>query len=88
MGIQKSFHRYIASLLAVIFPALAVMEIAQADMESPLAPIRWASYLVLGIWALYLAQNEELKSLSEVSKFQRFAKSQLKSRPRMFTVKP
>ena len=66
MGIQQSFHRYIAILFAVVFPALAIMEIAQADMESPLAPIRWASYLVLGIWALYLAQSSEFNTIALV----------------------
>lgn len=39
------------------------MEIARADMASPLAPIRWASYMVLSIWALYLAQSEEADTM-------------------------
>ena len=35
------------------------MEMAGADMQSPLAPIRWASYLVLAVWALYIAQSDQ-----------------------------
>lgn len=34
------------------------MEIARADLMSPGGPIRWATYLVLAIWALYLIQSD------------------------------
>lgn len=33
------------------------MEIARADLMSPAGPIRWATYLVLAVWALYLTQS-------------------------------
>ncbi len=60
---QKRFHRYIAVSFAVVFPALALMEISGADLMSPAGPIRWASYLVLGIWALYLVQSDDPNTL-------------------------
>lgn len=60
---QKPLHRYIAVLFAVVFPALAVMEISGGDLTSPSGPIRWASYLVLGIWALYLVQSDDPNTL-------------------------
>ncbi len=60
---QKRFHRYIAVSFAVIFPALAVMEISGGDLTLPSGPIRWASYLVLGIWALYLVQSDDPNTL-------------------------
>ena len=63
---QDRFHRYIAVLFAVVFPALAVMEIAGADLASSEAPIRWASYLVLGIWALYLTQSKNPNTMTLV----------------------
>ena len=56
---QQLFHRYIAVLFALVLPALAVMEIAGADLMSPGGPIRWASYVVLTIWAIYLAQSPD-----------------------------
>lgn len=52
-----------AVLFAVTFPALAVIEIAHMDIGSPLAPIRWASYLVLAIWAIWLIQRQEANSM-------------------------
>lgn len=63
---QQRSHRYIAVLFAVIFPALAVMEIAGSDMGSALAPIRWAGYLVLGVWALYLTQSDKPDTMTLV----------------------
>ncbi len=63
---QNRFHRYIAVLFAVVFPALAAMEIAGADMASSEAPVRWASYLVLGIWALYLTQSKNPNTMTLV----------------------
>lgn len=42
------------------------MELARADMASPAAPIRWAGYLVLGVWALYLAQTDQPDSMTLV----------------------
>lgn len=63
---QDRFHRYIAILFAVVFPAFAVMEIAGADLASSEAPIRWASYLVLGVWALYLTQSANPNTMTLV----------------------
>ncbi|MGH8914067.1 MAG: sensor histidine kinase [Acidimicrobiia bacterium] len=60
---QQRFHRYVAILLAVTFPALSIVEISSADMGSPLAPARWASYLVLAVWALWLTQQEEADTM-------------------------
>ncbi|MGA7280434.1 MAG: HAMP domain-containing sensor histidine kinase [Acidimicrobiia bacterium] len=60
---QRRFHRYVAVLFAVTFPTLAVLEIAGMDMKSPLAPIRWASYLVLAIWAIWLTQRRDADSM-------------------------
>ncbi|MGA8038717.1 MAG: HAMP domain-containing sensor histidine kinase [Acidimicrobiia bacterium] len=60
---QQRFHRYVAVLFAVTFPTLAVLEIAGMDMKSPLAPIRWASYLVLAIWAIWLTQRRDADSM-------------------------
>lgn len=54
---QQRFHRYISLLFAVVFPALALLEIAFLDMGSQPAPFRWVSYMILGIWALYLART-------------------------------
>ena len=51
-------------MFAVTFPALALLEISRAgDMSSPLAPIRWASYLVLAVWALWLLVRGEHSSM-------------------------
>ncbi len=55
-GIQKSFHRYIAILFAIIFVTLCLLEVSQTDMHSEASPIRWATYLVLSVWAIYLVQ--------------------------------
>ncbi len=63
---QQRFHRYVAVLFAVTFPALAVIEIARMDMGSPLAPIRWASYLVLAIWAVWLSQRPAANAMTLV----------------------
>jgi signal transduction histidine kinase len=49
----------VALLFAVTFPALALLEIGSADLKTPLAPVRWASYLVLAIWALWLTQRDD-----------------------------
>lgn len=61
---QQRFHRYVAVLFAVTFPALAIIEIVRMDMKSPLAPIRWASYMVLAIWAIWLTQREEANTMT------------------------
>jgi len=53
-------------LFAVTFPALAIIEIVRMDMKSPLAPIRWASYMVLAIWAIWLTQREEANTMTLV----------------------
>ncbi|MEX2251445.1 MAG: GAF domain-containing sensor histidine kinase [Acidimicrobiia bacterium] len=53
-------------LFAVMFPALAIIEIVRMDMKSPLAPIRWASYMVLAIWAIWLTQREEANTMTLV----------------------
>ena len=60
---QRRFHRYVALLFAVTFPALAILEVTSADMNSPLAPVRWASYLVLAIWAIWLTQSEDADAI-------------------------
>jgi len=60
---QRRFHRYVAVLFAVTFPALAILEVTSADMKTPLAPVRWASYLVLAIWAIWLTQREDADSI-------------------------
>jgi signal transduction histidine kinase len=49
----------VAVLFAVTFPALAILEITRVDdMTSPLAPLRWASYVVLAIWAVWLVRTD------------------------------
>ena len=63
---QQRFHRYVAVLFAVTFPALAIIEIVRMDMRSPLAPIRWASYMVLAIWAIWLTQREDANTMTLV----------------------
>jgi signal transduction histidine kinase len=63
MQAQQRSHRYVAVLLAVTFPALAILEISNADMTSPLSPVRWASYLILAIWAIWLAQREDANTM-------------------------
>jgi signal transduction histidine kinase len=60
---QQRFHRYVAVLFAVTFPALAILEILRIDMTSPLAPIRWACYMVLAIWAIWLTQREDADTM-------------------------
>ncbi len=55
-----------AVLFAVTFPALAIVEIVRTDMRSPLAPIRWASYMVLAIWAIWLTQREDANTMTLV----------------------
>jgi signal transduction histidine kinase len=60
---QQRFHRYVAVLFAVTFPALAVLEISNGDMTSSLAPVRWASYMVLAIWAIWLTQQEDADTM-------------------------
>lgn len=50
-------------LFAVTFPALAILEISNADMSSSLAPVRWASYMVLAIWAVWLTQREDADTM-------------------------
>jgi signal transduction histidine kinase len=56
----------VAVLFAVTFPALAIIEIVRMDMRSPLAPIRWASYMVLAIWAIWLTQREDANTMTLV----------------------
>jgi signal transduction histidine kinase len=63
MEAQRRFHRYVAVLFAVTFPALAILEISSADMQSSLAPIRWASYVVLAIWAIWLTQRADADAM-------------------------
>ncbi|GEM_PF-1146202 len=63
---QQRFHRYVAVLFAVTFPALALLEISNADMTSPLAPVRWASYMVLAIWAIWLTQRDDADTMALV----------------------
>jgi len=63
MEAQRRFHRYVAVLFALTFPALAILEISSADMQSSLAPIRWASYVVLAIWAIWLTQRADADAM-------------------------
>jgi signal transduction histidine kinase len=53
----------VAVLFAVTFPAVAVIEIAGTDMASSLAPVRWASYVVLAIWAVWLIERDQANAL-------------------------
>jgi signal transduction histidine kinase len=53
---QGRFHRYIAVLLAVTVPALAVIEVA-AGMSAG-SPLRWPAYLVFAVWAIRVARFE------------------------------
>ncbi len=61
---QRRFHRYVAVLFAVACPALGVLEISSSDMSSPLAPVRWASYMVLTVWAIWLTQREDTDTMA------------------------
>jgi signal transduction histidine kinase len=56
----------VAVLFAVTFPALAVLEISSADMRATVAPVRWASYMVLAIWAIWLTQREDTDTMALV----------------------
>ena len=56
---QRLFHRSIALLFALVLPALAVIEIARAGLVSPGGPIRWATYVVLTVWAIYLCRSPD-----------------------------
>ena len=56
---QQRFNRQLAYLLAATFPVLAIMEITGSAPVSALAPYRWAGYLVLTAWALYLALTDK-----------------------------
>lgn len=43
------------------------MEIATADMSWSLALVRWASYLVLGVWAIHIARSETSNAMAMVT---------------------
>ncbi len=61
---QRHFHRYVAVLLGVLFPTLALIEIVRLDqIRSPLAPVRWATYLILAVWAVWLTQQKDANSM-------------------------
>jgi signal transduction histidine kinase len=60
---QQRFHRHVAVLFAATFPALALLEISSTDMSSSLAPVRWASYMVLAVWAIWLTQREDADTM-------------------------
>ncbi|MGI9610520.1 MAG: sensor histidine kinase [Acidimicrobiia bacterium] len=60
---QQRLHRYVAVLFAVTLPLLAITEMFRMDAASSLAPIRWASYMVLAIWALWLTQRPRVNTL-------------------------
>lgn len=60
---QQRFHRYVAVLFAVTFPLLAITEIVRMDMRSPLAPIRWASYLIMAVWAIWITQRRRANTM-------------------------
>ena len=59
---QERFHRYVAVLFAVTIPALGFVELSRA-MESQLAPARFAGYLALTVWALYVAFSKKPNAL-------------------------
>ena len=63
---QDWLHRYVAVLFAVSFPSLAVMELARIDMAPRESIIRWATYLVLAVWALYLTQRPQPNTMTLV----------------------
>jgi signal transduction histidine kinase len=53
---QIRFHRYIAVLLAVTLPALALIEAAGGIATG--SPLRWPAYLVLSVWAVRVARSD------------------------------
>ncbi len=63
---QRRFHRYVAVLFAITCPALAVLEMSGADGPSATDPVRWASYLVLAVWAIWLSQREDTDAMALV----------------------
>ena len=63
-SVQRYFRRNVALLFIGVFPALAAVEIASmGDLTSPLAPILWAAYLVLAVWAFWLKQHLDASSV-------------------------
>ena len=63
-SVKRYFRKNVAMLFLGVFPALAVVEIASmGDLASPLAAIRWATYLVLAAWAFWLKQHVDASSV-------------------------
>ena len=52
---QRRFQRYVALLLAVTVPALALVEVFQAPSLG--FPFLWCGYAVLGAWAVYVIRS-------------------------------
>ena len=63
---QQRLHRYVAVLFAVSFPSLAIIEIARFDMAPTESIIRWATYLVLAVWAIYLSRRPQPNTMTLV----------------------
>ena len=57
---QQKFQRYVALLLAAMFPILAVVEIVHAPHPNRALAL-WAGYLALAIWAGVVARNGEAR---------------------------
>ena len=63
---QQRLHRYVAVLFAVSFPSLAIIEIARFDLAPTESIIRWATYLVLAVWAIYLSRRPQPNTMTLV----------------------
>jgi len=61
---QERFHRYVAVLLAVTIPVVAVVEVLRAG--HPRTPAQWAGYLALIVWSAHVARNPKPRAVSLV----------------------
>ena len=51
---QEQFHRYVATLLAIAIPVVALVEILR--IGHPLLPAQWAGNVALTLWAVHVAR--------------------------------